>query len=331
MMILRQAAWLALAMLVGFQSEVLQAQTRAGEWPMYNRDLAGPRHSPLDQINASNVAELERAWSYQLGRNATTGDLTGGSESTPLMVDGVLYVAASDRLVALEPKTGQEIWRYEMGDERAPSRRGLSYWPGDGEHPPRIFFTSNQRLIGLEAGAGELASEFGDGGITIMSVSYHGAPLVYENLLVVGSNSTPGGVRAFDAVTGDQVWEFIAVPKAGEFGYDTWENESAGEQTNVYHWAFSMTMDAELGFLYAVFESAGPLFWAGTVPATTSLPVPWWRSTSLPESASGTFRRCTTIFGTTTCPHPRGSWMSRSTEKEFPSWPWRPRRGTCTS
>ena len=267
MMILRKVPWLALTMLVGFQSEVSQAQTRAGEWPMYNRDLAGTRHSPLDQINASNVAGLERVWSYQLGRNTTTGDLTGGSESTPIMVGGVLYVAASDRLVALEPETGQEIWRYELGDERAPSRRGLSYWPGDGEHPARIFFTSNQRLIGLEAGAGELASGFGDGGVTIMSVLYHGAPLVYGNLLVVGSNSTPGGVRAFDAVTGDQVWEFIAVPKEGELGYDTWENDSTRDQTNVYHWAFSMTMDAERGLLYAVFESAGPHdYWGGNRP-----------------------------------------------------------------
>ena len=244
-----------------------QAQARAGDWPMYNRDLAGTRYSPLEQINASNVAGLEQTWSYPLGRNVTTGDLTGGSESTPIMVDGVLYAVASDRLVGLEPETGKEIWRYELGEERAPSRRGLSYWPGNGEHSGRIFFTSNQRLIGLEAEAGELASSFGDGGIKIMSVLYHGAPLVYGDLLVVGSNSTPGGVRAFDAVTGDQVWEFIAVPKEGEIGYDTWEKDSLRDQTNVYHWAFSMTMDAERGLLYAVFESAGPHdFWGGNRP-----------------------------------------------------------------
>lgn len=263
----RQPVWLALAVLVGLCCEVSQAQIRAGEWPMYNRDLAGTRYSPLEQINSSNVAGLEQAWSYPLGRNATTGDLTGGSESTPIMVDGVLYAVASDRLVGLEPETGKEIWRYELGDERAPSRRGLSYWPGNGEHSGRIFFTSNQRLIGLEAKPGELALSFGDGGIKIMSVLYHGAPLVYGDLLVVGSNSTPGGVRAFDAVTGDQVWEFIAVPKEGEIGYDTWEKDSLRDQTNVYHWAFSMTMDAERGLLYAVFESAGPHdFWGGNRP-----------------------------------------------------------------
>jgi len=56
-----------------------QAQTWAGDWPMYNRDLAGTRYSPLEQINASNVAGLEQTWSYPLGRNVTTSDLTGGS------------------------------------------------------------------------------------------------------------------------------------------------------------------------------------------------------------------------------------------------------------
>ena len=63
----RQPVWLALAVLVGLCCEVSQAQIRAGEWPMYNRDLAGTRYSPLEQINASIVAGLEQAWSYALG------------------------------------------------------------------------------------------------------------------------------------------------------------------------------------------------------------------------------------------------------------------------
>jgi quinoprotein glucose dehydrogenase len=70
--ILRRASWLSLAMLLSSPCGVSQAQTRSGERPLYNRDLAGTRHSPLDQINTANVASLERAWSYPLGRNATT-------------------------------------------------------------------------------------------------------------------------------------------------------------------------------------------------------------------------------------------------------------------
>ena len=267
MMILRQAPWLTVAMLVCLHCEVSQAQVRGAEWPMYNRDLAGTRHSPLDQINASNVAELELAWSYRLGRNTTTGRLTGGAESTPIVVDGVMYAVASDRMVALEPETGKEIWRYELGDQDPPSRRGLSYWSGNSQHPGRIFFTSNQHLIGLGAQTGEPASGFGDGGIVIMPSSYQGVPLVFGNLVVVGSNSTPGGVRAFDAVSGDQVWAFLSVPQAGEYGHDTWGDDSSKDQTRVYHWAFSMTMDAERGLLYAVFESAGPHdYWGGNRP-----------------------------------------------------------------
>ncbi len=266
-MIFRQALWLAFAMLAGLQCEVSLAQTRAAEWPMYNRDLAGTRYSPLDQINASNVAELELAWSYRLGRNTTTGRLTGGAESTPIVVNGVMYLVASDHMVALEPETGKEIWRYELGTQDPPSRRGLSYWPGNSEHPARIFFTASQRLTGLGAQTGEPASGFGDGGIVIMPSLYHGVPLVYGSLLVVGSNSAPGAVRAFDAVSGDQVWEFLSVPQAGEFGNDTWGDNSSKDRTGVYHWSFSMTMDAERGLLYAVFESAGPHdYWGGNRP-----------------------------------------------------------------
>ncbi len=254
-------------MLVGLSCAVSQAQTSAGEWPMFNRDLAGTRYSPLDQIKPSNVADLELVWTYRLGENATTGALSGGSESTPLVIDGVMYITAADRVVALEPETGQEIWRYQLDGDDPPSRRGLAYWPGDGERPARIFFTANEKLIGLGARTGELAVGFSDGGKKTMAASYQGAPFLYGNLLVVGSNSAPGGVRAFDAVTGAEVWEFLALPQAGQPGDETWLDDDPSKRTNAYHWGFSMTMDAQRGLLYTVFESAGPHdYWGGNRP-----------------------------------------------------------------
>ena len=84
----------------------------AADWPGYNRDLAGTRFSPLAQINAGNVANLKRAWGYDLGRNTTTGSLRGGSELTPLAVAGVLYLATADRIVALDAAYGAEIWSH---------------------------------------------------------------------------------------------------------------------------------------------------------------------------------------------------------------------------
>ena len=170
----------------------------AGDWPSYNRDLAGTRFSPLEQIDASNVAELRQAWVYPLGRNTTTGSLTGGSETTPIVVAGTLFVTAADRVVALQADTGQELWRYVL-DRGSPSRRGLAYWPGDRDAPAEVFFTAGRRLIALEAATGRKALAFGGTGEIEMPVVYNAAPTRFENLLIVGSNGAPGGVRASSA------------------------------------------------------------------------------------------------------------------------------------
>ena len=93
--------------LAGLHAIVGRAQNSAGDWPMYNRDLAGTRFSPLTQINTTNVATLAPAWSFPLGADQTAGTLSGGSELTPIVVNGVMYAASSDAVVALEPETGR--------------------------------------------------------------------------------------------------------------------------------------------------------------------------------------------------------------------------------
>src|SRR5207244_3495704 len=107
----------------------------AAEWHTYNHDLAGTRYSPLSQINTSNVARLTQAWTY---RPSATGGRPS-AEVTPIVVNGVMYLTAGNRVVALEPETGREIWRYELENGQA-SQRGVGYWPGDRDHPPRILF-----------------------------------------------------------------------------------------------------------------------------------------------------------------------------------------------
>jgi quinoprotein glucose dehydrogenase len=104
------ATAIALTLIVGVTAQKA-LRTTSGDWPMYNYDLAGTRHSPLTQINTRNVGTLAPAWSYKLGKDRTAGTISGGSEYTPIVVAGVMYVAASDRVVALEPETGKEIWR----------------------------------------------------------------------------------------------------------------------------------------------------------------------------------------------------------------------------
>src|SRR5713101_8353519 len=101
---------------------VVFAQTPGGDWPTYNRDLAGTRYSPLTQINTKNVGKLAQAWTIRV--KATN------LEATPLVVAGVMYLPMGNNILALDPETGREIWRHE---EKMPgvSQRGVTYWPGD--------------------------------------------------------------------------------------------------------------------------------------------------------------------------------------------------------
>ena len=240
------------------------AAQNAGDWPTYNYDLHGTRHSPLEQIHTENVADLEQVWSYGLGRLGSSGTLTGGSEATPIVVAGVMYLPVADSVVALDAATGDEIWIYPMSVDAPPNRRGVVYWPGDDDHAARIFFTANRRLIGVSAFTGEPATGFGVAGVVDMGQAYNGAPSVFENLILVGTNGVPGAARTFDARTGELVWEFRSVPQPGEAGNETWENESWRDRTGTYSWAFSQTMDPERGIYYAVFETAGPIdYWGG--------------------------------------------------------------------
>ncbi|HEY9182814.1 MAG TPA: PQQ-binding-like beta-propeller repeat protein, partial [Gammaproteobacteria bacterium] len=125
---------------------------RGSDWPTANRDLGGLRYSPLREITVTNVDELRQAWAYPLG--GAEGAASLGSELTPIVVGGVLYATAADRVVALEADSGEEIWRF-MSERDAPSRRGLTYWPGDAAMAARIFFTAGRKLVALDAATGQ--------------------------------------------------------------------------------------------------------------------------------------------------------------------------------
>jgi glucose dehydrogenase len=121
----------------------------AASWPYYGRDQEGTRYIPLDQINRRNVAYLELAWEYH------TGDFSDGSDgrpettfqATPILVDGILYLATVyGRVIALNPETGAEIWKYDPGLDATVQRgefanRGVTYWRADaaGTGSPTLF------------------------------------------------------------------------------------------------------------------------------------------------------------------------------------------------
>src|SRR6516225_6023470 len=112
---------------------VFAADTRSTEWPTYGHDPGGMRFSPLKQITPANVNRLQRAWVYHM--KPTPDARFAGSSSTPLVIDGVMYLTTPyGRVIALDPLTGKEMWVYTLPGGQ-PAGRGLEYWPGDAQTP----------------------------------------------------------------------------------------------------------------------------------------------------------------------------------------------------
>jgi len=199
----------------------------ATDWPSYRRDHAGTGASPLTQIDARNVATLTPAWSYSLQAAAPASPAGRGgaggvnSQATPIVVNGVMYLPAADRVVALDAETGQPIWQHMIAGG-ALSRRGVAYWPGEATLAPRIVFTAGRRLIAVNAKTGERDFGFGTDGTVDLVVPYNSVPLVYKTVVVVGANTPPGTIggignpRAYDARSGAKLWEFSSVAQPGQ-------------------------------------------------------------------------------------------------------------------
>jgi quinoprotein glucose dehydrogenase len=247
---------------------------RAADWPMYRRDLAGTGYSPLTQITPGNVAALSQAWTFRLQSEgpapAGRGGAGGGvnSQATPIVIDGVMYLPAANRVVALDAATGKEIWQ-SVVTGGAPSRRGVAYWAGDGTIPPRIFFMSGRRLIALDARTGRASNGFGQDGEIDIGVPYNSVPGLFRNVIVVGANTPPGTIggignaRAFDARTGARLWEFSSVAQPGSVGSDTWEGESWKGRLGANAWPFYFTLDEQRELLYLPLASPIPGAYGG--------------------------------------------------------------------
>lgn len=258
-----------------------------GDWPMFLHDLAGTRFSPLNQINTNNVASLALAWSYMFERAGKP--IQGLSptelyqEITPIVVDGVMYLPSGDRVVALDPVTGKENWIYELNGGLA-SFRGLAYWPGDRSNPPRIIFTTGRKMMALNARTGKVDPGFGREGEVPLTVPYDGAPTIFKNLLLIGTNfygpgerhigpqleqagGQLGDVHGYDARTGKQLWEFHTIPRPGEPGMETWPKpDSWNHRTGNNVWAFALTVDEARGILYLPVSGPGANFYGGDRP-----------------------------------------------------------------
>ncbi len=267
-----------LAILLTHSGGAQPAAPARGDWPMYRHDLAGTGFSPLNQINTRNVATLTQAWTYSLLSNAPApaapGRGRGGagagpnSEATPIVVGGVMYVSAANRVVAIEPESGKELWQYAITGG-APSRRGVAYAPPENGQPARIIFTAGRRLIALNASSGAPLAGFGTNGEVDLVTPYNSVPLIYKDVAIVGANTPPGAIggignpRAYDARTGAKLWEFSAVPQPGEVGHDTWEGDSWKGRLGVNAWPFYFTLDEQRGLLFVPLASPVPGSYGG--------------------------------------------------------------------
>jgi len=259
---------LLLLAIVGLVMPVLHAQN---DWPGYGHDPGGQRYSPLKQINASNVAKLAPAWSYEMKKEGQPFRL---SQSIPIMVNGVLYLGYPyNRVVALEPETGKVLWEFAGKAENRTtlgSMRSLAYWPGDKQTPPQILFgTEDGELYSINAKTGKPNPGFGNEGVvnlktpeimngfTNFQYGITSAPFVYKNLVFTGahvvdetgSKGPAGDVRAWDLRSGKLVWTFHTVPRPGEMGHESWLGDSWEKMSGANVWTF-FSADAERGILY---------------------------------------------------------------------------------
>ena len=263
----------ATAVLVGLMPLSLAVAAPSGDnWPAYGMDQAGGRYSPLKQITTRNVAKLEVAWTYHMKIARPPGALPG-STTTPLVIDDVMFLGTPyGRVVALNATSGAELWVYTLAKGDQPAFRGLSYWPGDGAHAPRIVFgTLRGTIVALDAKSGTPSEGFGVDGVVDTRTpeilngfpdgfySYSSPLAIYHNLAIAGSRvqeagpkGPSGDVRAWDIVTGKLVWTFHSIPRAGEPFADTWAGDSAAQRTGVNAWNM-LTVDEARGIAYLPF------------------------------------------------------------------------------
>jgi quinoprotein glucose dehydrogenase len=270
--------------------------TENGEWQTYGGDLKSTHYSPADQINADNFGKIEVAWRFKTDALGPRPEFN--LEATPLMIKGVLYTVGGTRraAVALDAATGEMLWMHSMNEgrrgETAPrqlSGRGLSYY-SDGRGDERIIYvTPGYQMVALNAKTGELVRSFGKDGVIDLKteddqtmdlvtgeVGLHATPLVVGDVIVVGAAHTPGGVpkgranekgyvRGYDAKSGKRLWIFHTIPRAGEFGNDTWEKDSWSYTGNAGVWA-QMSADPDLGLVYLPVELPTGDYYGGNRP-----------------------------------------------------------------
>ncbi|HSB13714.1 MAG TPA: PQQ-binding-like beta-propeller repeat protein [Bryobacteraceae bacterium] len=246
---------LRFTLLAGCFLAVLHGQS---DWPVFGHDPGAIRYSPLKQITAGNVSRLRRAWTFHSGK--------AGSEVTPIVVNGVMYLTQPNGIFALEPETGKLLWKYEAPGA---ALRGLCYWPGGRGTHARVFAGVRNNLVAIDVTTGKPAPGFGNEGIVDLKqgvaddlpdaeLVLPSPPAVYRDIVITGSANGEGApsagaygdIRGWDARTGKLVWTFHTVPRPGEPGNETWPEGGWKNRSGTNTWGF-FSVDVERGLVFA--------------------------------------------------------------------------------
>jgi glucose dehydrogenase len=239
-----------------------------GDWPYFGNNQAETKYSSLSQITSANVTNLKEVWRYD------TGDLSGnprGWEVTPIVVDSAMYFpTAGGKIVALDAATGKELWIFDektAGIKGMGSRWAVSFWPGEGKRPARIVVATNDgHLLQLDAKTGALNTRFGKNGLLDMGAGvidkFGGqyrpgqTPAIYKNIAIItalsgenGRYGVPGDPRAFDLLTGEELWRFHTVPRPGEANFGDWGLNGWQDRRGPGSWV-PITVDESVGDVF---------------------------------------------------------------------------------
>ena len=260
--------------LAGLAGQARQGGARPGAaarpyttWQSYAGGAHSSQYSALDQINRTNVSQLEVAWSFPI---------TGNSIFNPIVVDGVMYApVGGGALAAIDAATGKEIWRKEVAPSGA---RGMNYWESPDRADRRFIYLQGGDVIAVNARDGELITSFGNNGRVDLRdamerkaagpVRTSNPGRIFENLFIIplpggpSYGGPPSDVHAYDVRTGKLAWIFHVIPHEGEFGYDTWPEGHWTRGGGGHNWS-EFTVDEENGIAFIGFGSPRYDFYGG--------------------------------------------------------------------
>ncbi len=231
------------------------------DWPISGGSSDNTHYSPLTTINTHNVTNIQQAWAFETGEK-------GGLETTPIMVDGVLYAyTPTQKVVAINAATGKLLWKFDPGIVGSRPARAVAFWRSASGKDKRILAGIMNFVYELDANTGKPIDTFGDHGridlredlgrpAAQQSLVITSPAVIYKDLLIVGDAtpeslpSPPGDIRAYSVNTGKLRWTFHTIPHPGEFGYDTWPRTAWTYSGSANNW-MGMSIDQQRGIVYA--------------------------------------------------------------------------------